>query len=626
MMIKEDTQKADNEIFKLNNSKLLILFVLFVVFYFSFLAFANIIHGCKANFDIEDVLRWLQGYALENDGIELYVMTIATPIYFLISYFIICYLSINFGFLSKKWISISYFTLLSGFLIINFIYKEPLVLKMLKVFTVVVLLAAFIVYLTRFKLRGYYLIILYLILFVLMIIIGLLINYSPSIFDYCFYIGPANKIINGERLGTFYIQYNLIGTFLFAVMQKCHLWVHEMWFVLIVLFSFWILLYLKAAALLFKNKTIVGLFLLALFIVRCLSISGGPVYDPQISAIRMDLWVPLLIVVLCFGFRSVVTALVFSSCYMLDDVFGLMYLTLYVVIVIYYFCLELYDKKKMKLLVKDIILFVLPIISLTIHYIIFGGIESSAAKIYSDFHFGFLPISKYSSFWLIAWAFPICIYFLCQNKQNRILYLFIFALACIQLTYFFGRSHEHNLRNISGITIFIIFLTIDAIYSLSSRKTIILWASVVFIGGIAVNFSSTIVEKVNLSVSKIKSGKLIEPDPVEKQIGLQGAYLKSIGVSKILVINDIDSYINYRLGYQQTGYFSPFYANYSVRNTVSFLKDRINEGYRLIIFPYYSLGFYADYFNETKFMLANKERVILQPLNENLYEMKFVHY
>jgi hypothetical protein len=205
-----------------------------------------------------------------------------------------------------------------------------------------------------------------------------------------------------------------------------------------------------------------------------------------------------------------------------------------------------------------------------------------------------------------------------------LIYLFILGIACIQLTYFFGRSDEHNLRNISGIIVFILFLTIDTIYSLSSRKKAIILATVLFVGGIAANFSSTIIDKVNLSLSKIKSGKLIEPDPVEKQLAMQGNYLKSIDPEKIIVLSVFDSYIIYRLGYRQIGYFSPFYANYSGSQTISFLKDHFKKGYRMIIFQSSPYTFEDEVgpLNNNPAMIRDKVKFILDSKKLSTLELR----
>jgi len=627
LFVKKDNLKTSNGNIELNNAKLLVLFVLSAIFYSAFILLSKIIHSIGINPDLTDVSAWLLGYAMENDGIELYVMTFVMPIYILSSYLIINYLEIHFSFLSKKSISIVCYLPLLVLVILNLIFKEPLTFKTLVLFFSVIVISCLIVFLSKFRFSIYTKMSVYIGLFVLFTSVCLLVSMDPSIFNYSYYIGPANKILNGEKLGTFYVQYNIIGTLLFVAMQKCNLLIHEMQIVLSIVFAIWMLLYTKAALLVFKNRSMVGLFLLSLLIVRCLSIWGGPVATPQVSCIRMDLWVPLLIVVLYFGFQSVITASAFSACYLVDDLFGFMYLILYVAILLYHFCHEWYYEKRIQLRIEDITLLALPIISCSIHFIVFGSFSSLAGKIYSNFHFGFLPISEYSSFWLIAWTLPICLYFLCQKKQNRILYLFIFGLACIQLTYFFGRSHEHNLRNISGITIFIFFLTIDTIYSLSSKKKVILFATVIFIGGIVVNLNSTVIEKVALAASKIKNKALIGSSPIEKQIVLQGEYLKSFDPQKIIVLCDIDSYIIYRLGYNQIGYFSPFYANFSSKQTIAFLKDRINNGYRLIVFPpSIVLAFTPDFFNNDPILVNNRERFVLEALNENLFEMKLVHY
>src|SRR5687768_9261093 len=105
----------------------------------------------------------------------------------------------------------------------------------------------------------------------------------PSVFDYNFFIGPALKIASGEQLGTFYIQYNLIGTYLFRMMVGLGLKAHQMQAVVGAVFVLWLWLYYLLAARLFDSRFMVVLFMIGLFVVRFMSIDGGLASYPQVS-------------------------------------------------------------------------------------------------------------------------------------------------------------------------------------------------------------------------------------------------------------------------------------------------------------------------------------------------------
>jgi len=97
LFVKKDNLKTYNGNIELNYTKLIMLFALSAIFYSAFVLLSKTIHHIRTNPDLTDVSAWLLGFAQENDGIELYVMTFAMPIYILSSYIIINYLKINFN-------------------------------------------------------------------------------------------------------------------------------------------------------------------------------------------------------------------------------------------------------------------------------------------------------------------------------------------------------------------------------------------------------------------------------------------------------------------------------------------------------------------------------------------------
>lgn len=599
-----------------------LLNILFVVFYFLFLLFSEPIHSAGNYSDKQNVVPWLSYWMNTIDGIELYVMTLAMPVYLLIGLFITQKTYFNLKFLSGSWVQPIYLMLLAFFFIFHFITNEnKLYIDNILVVLFITLLISFsIIYFTKLSLNNSLKPVLTFILFLFLSLMGVLINSPASIFDYSYYIGPANKILQGEMPGTFYMQYNLAGTYLFSVMQLGFLKLHEMQIVLILIFAFWILLYRKAALGLFHSKTHAFLFVFILVIVRCFAISDGPVSIPQVSVIRLDLWVPLLLAVIGFGFNSWKTATAFSVIYLADDIFGLMYLGLYIFILFIDFLKNFFSKEKQILVPEKLILLAPVLIALIAHYTIFESFGSSSGKIYSNLHLGFLPISNYSSFWIIAWLLPICFYILYKTNQNRPLVFFILGIACIQLIYFFGRSHDHNLLNISGIFVFIVFLTLDRLYACSTTKKNMMLATLVLIACIGINYSTAIKGKWNLALKKIQTHTILEPNPIENELVIKGAFIKSLGYNKIILISEADSYLNYRLGYPQTGYFSPFCANVFINETADFLKDQLKKDSHLIVFPGGTNPFAAGIlsFNKT----GSREHFDTSALKYGLIELK----
>lgn len=618
---KEIIDIADNMGF--DNTALFILSFLFLIFYTLFLIFYDVIHN-SGNVDTSNITPWMTSWTLENDGFELYVMTVAMP-----TYLLLCYISIRFINLKVKWLSsrkylIAYLLIMLIILCFNTIYKTSSFYVLFGLFTIliVILCSYFSFYYlnirpnktTRSTIKA--------MIFLLLFLVCLLTSANPIIFDYSFFIGPANKILQGEKLGSFYIQYNLIGTYLFALMQKLDIKIHEMHLILICILVFWIYLYCKVAKLLFNNQIIIYLFILTLILVRYLSVTGGPVAHPQVGPLRLDLWVPLLIVFVYFGLNSIVSSVSFSIGYLADDIFGLMYLCLYLFILIID---KIINKKNDLFKFRDFTLFLFPLLAFILHYFIFNSFGSIAGKLYSDYHIGFLPISISSSFWILAWILPVCLYMLLQKEKNILLIVFIFGISCIQLTYFFGRSHDHNLINISGIFILILFLTIDKLFSSQPDKKIFLAFVVVLISGIAINFNSNLRHKASFVISNIKSPSIIDPRPIENIIEHQKKYLKSLNYSKINIISDVDPYINYRLGFNQIGYFSPFYANIRIDSLIDSLESITKNKYHIILYSYHggdNLKNQLSSLNDNNFLLKKGIRIDFTNLEYGLSELK----
>src|SRR5712671_2984774 len=95
--------------------------------------------------------------------------------------------------------------------------------------------------------------------------------------------------------------------------------------------------------------------------------------------------------------------------------------------------------------------------------IVFGSFVSAAASQYLGVQLGFLPIAPLSLFWPVALLLACATVVFVQQREQRSsrLGLIICMLSVMHLTYFFGRSHDHNLLNVSGAWVFSVFLAID---------------------------------------------------------------------------------------------------------------------------------------------------------------------
>lgn len=608
-----------------NDPKILIFLILFILFYLLFLAFKDIIHNTEASVDINNINPWIQRFIVGMDGIELYVMTIAVAIYFAVVYFLSNYFNFNSKILSYFPIKIICFLMIATlfmkilFAVIQYHYIDPFSYPGIFIVVLLISISAHCLSLKRPPVFLKSLIFLFLGIIITLII--LLTSDTPSVVDYGYLIGPANKILAGEKINSFYMQYNLLLTYLFALMQKLKFSIIQMHILFSVVSTLWIYLYYVLAKKMFNNKSYIVLFLLAYLIVRFF-IGYAPVEGPQTTALRMELWVLMALIVLKFNFNSIWTAVSFSLYYLADDTFGLLYLLLLSLIYSLHFIINRkHDPLNKFVFIPILLVFI-------IHYLFFGSIGSDAAKEYAGINIGFMPIPVDSLFWIVLLVMAFCLYILSKKLNNFYLTLFLFGTACIQLIYFFGRSHENNLFNISGILIFIVFLTLDRISLKSDHK--IAYAVCIFIAMTTALFNDKVMDKVNLSVYKLSNNMIIGNNvlygrncySINNELDIIKNDIKYLDKKKILVVSPIDSYINYYLGLDQIGYYSPFDANLFQDKTIKFLKDHIESDYRVIILYRPDCQAEMDLYNRHPLMKSVNSKFVIVPVNSRFQEIK----
>ena len=624
-MINEIKNRNGNFRFNINYLKLYILLGLSISFYLVYLFSSDFIHKTQfSKIDLTSISPWAVHSVLICDGVELFVMTFVMPFFLLCTFLISKSSKLENISLQKDWLFYSYLLFPISLYVINVLAKESLTIISLIVFLVGFIISYFIFHIAKQQFSKLEYIIGNVLFGVFLIVYGFFINSTASFYDYCLLIGPANKVLEGETIGKFFMLYNVITTALIACFLKFHLLIYQMHLIMIIIFAFWMFFYKKLAQTLFENKGVVYSFMITLLIIRGLAVSGGPISIPQVSPLRMDLWVPLLIIVSLVGFESIFTAIIFSVFYLFDDVFGFFYQSLYLFSLVIIFYFKFRKSNEIQLLSK-LKYFIPALISLAIHFIIFNSIMSPSGKLFSKYHFDFLPISFFSSFWLLVYMLPVCFYLLLKSSKNQPIVLFSFGLVCIQLTYFFGRSADNNLNNISGIFIFILFYTIDILYTLSKNKKNAIVLICLLIGLIFLNYNSLIRDLRYTIKDKIEQGPFRKYN-YEKKIERDIRFIKSLKTDKIIFLSEYDSYLYYRLGFKSTGFYTPFQINIKNDETVSFLYKKLNEEYRLITYsgPYISLPKCMNLYNKELCKIDSSKKFILCYLRNDIMELKMI--
>ena len=346
--------------------KLIVLLSSPLVIYALYFWFHPFIHSALPLSNIDILSPWYIWFTQPYDGIELYVMTGIVPIVFFIT-LLISERVYTQPQLNKiiLWIIISICILWAFYLFQknDKIDNNAIIITLLDFLISLVLFGVIKFIKTRY---------LYLIIFPLFILVGFFVSYGPSLYNYSFFISPANKLLQGEFPGTFYMQYNLITTILFSFFQTINMSIYEIHLFFIIVFSLWLIGLIHLSRKLFQKKSTLIFFIIAIIIIRVMPYKGCIISLPQVSPLRMELWLPLLIIVLRRGFFSIFTSISFC-CYIMDDVFGFIYLCIYCCFII---AQMLKMRLKMSHVNQSLKYLVLPFLCLILHFIIFHSFSS----------------------------------------------------------------------------------------------------------------------------------------------------------------------------------------------------------------------------------------------------------
>jgi hypothetical protein len=270
---------------------------------------------------------------------------------------------------------------------------------------------------------------------------------------------------------------------------------------------------------------------------------------------------------------SIKTSLAFAASYAFDSTFGFLAAGVYVLALLSQFVAQRATIETRRALLRAGALIV-PIVAVgAAAILVFGSITSPAAAYYFDAKIGFLPILSNSLFWpialLLGWATVTFVVYRDQPSSRWGLLICVFAVA--QLTYFFGRSHDHNLLNISGVWLFAIFLALDQARELRSFALPMAAALVVFAALMGARESGAKLVRIG---DRLRRGVWLETHVVERQVD---AY-RAVRSPNMMVLDLADAYFNYRLGLPQRGFFAPFNANVFVEQTAVFVDDLLDNG------------------------------------------------
>lgn len=333
---------------------------------------------------------------------------------------------------------------------------------------------------------------------IVVFIIGL-ITFEPGFpiagLDYPFFYGPIQEIVKGKTIFTDVIsQYGFLSVLVLAFLNKIHLFAIA--YLPALIWLFYIIEYFLCFYLIYKIGKSFGLALIGLFsiiTVNYYSLITLPIVIPEIGAFR---WILLFIsLFILYHVKKIdnpffIVSIVISSLWMIDV--GIALLFSYVLTLFMYYVSK---RITLKSAIKSIVILITSIsaclIFISLLHILTGyklinyfDVLSSLRK-YGSSGLGMIAITSKTFFWTTMLIyFTSVILFFRQKKlpvhNDQIMYAAnIMFFASI---YFVGRSHLHNLFNISIFFILTTFLLIGVgIQTIRNSKVRIFVLSLLFV-------------------------------------------------------------------------------------------------------------------------------------------------
>lgn len=424
--------------------------------------------------------------------------------------------------------------------------------------------------------------------------------YLPSHGDLATVLAPALKLRLGFSPAQIYFQYDFLTALVAVAWHNVGGAASE--FTRTTQFSFFLMLgavfYLSRK--IFRQKWLAGLLFAAVCLVRVYGIVPDANVIPQVTPLRIDLWLLLLLPALLFGLRHWSVGLGVGLLYFFSRSFGVLYLGSYALALSADFLTLRADATDRIPLWRALSGYLRPLFAgllliaagLLASRLVFGSLVSDAVLTYRRLGVGMMRIGQDSFYWWIAAALAATGWLAFSlrslaGQQRTGASFFLLALGIGNSIYFFGRSHEHNLLNISAPLLFCFFLGIDlAIAAWHNGPQWVRWSvnaapwlTLVFLGYF---YSGRLVSKVHTQYLSATAHQALPGFNDLSPVACDEISMVSKD-SRVFVYAYDDYWIYEQCGYVPEGYTQPLYLQPSRVNLIRQLDQLLNSGYRIIV-------------------------------------------
>ena len=422
--------------------------------------------------------------------------------------------------------------------------------------------------------------------------------HAPTYDDLACVLAPALRMRLGDSLSHIYFQYDFLPSLVAVIWH----WIGGDPYAYPICTEISYFLMLAGCFLVarrqFEDSRLASMLVVALCAVRIYGIVIDPNAKPQVAPLRLDLWLALLAPALWFGLRHWSVGLAAGALCFFSRSFGMIYVGSYGLALAVDFAAARMKSKDRAPFGRDLIAAVrqtIPALLLTAAgigaaWLVFGGPVSEAVAMYQRLGLGMLRIAPESFYWWIAPALAVTgwlalwMYGVLPERRAQGA-LFAVALAIGSCIYFFGRSHEHNLINISASLLYCAFLGMD-LAGIAVRENppearrvvrALPWALLALIG---FAYSGRLTAKVERQLATLNG----EPVPGYPMTPIVCDEINAVAPDHRVFVFSVHDYWFYeRCGYVPQGYLQPMFIEPLMKTAVDEINGLLNQGYKVVV-------------------------------------------
>jgi hypothetical protein len=435
--------------------------------------------------------------------------------------------------------------------------------------------------------------------------------------DYSYIFLPAQKLMDGFAISDVYFQYDVFLSFLAMGWMKLGLNLWQFQFLGQLSYFVAILTIYLISRKLFYRKSLCLLLLCSLILVRFYTSPVDIVQSFQVTPLRLDLWLVLFVMVFFLGAFHWSIGFVCGLLIIFHRTFGIIYSIAYIQLILTLGIIYVTDNRNIagRIDVDNIVCYlkkvVIPLVFIILSYcvaqILFSR-NADATAYYQKMGIGFMPISKTSFFWyypiVMSAAFTLLNALRNQATCKYITLGFLLLYCTIgNSVYFFGRSHEHNILNISILLVFLFFYSLDLIdRKLNNNSVIIsrgsLWRKhviscfgIFFIASVVYCYTGNITKKLGIQFNRARALSFHQDasysDRDNRFLGILKEVKLATNDSKTVQIFDSNAYTEflfYHFGeYKNMAFFSPTTSWIFLDELIQHMQGLIDRGYYLLL-------------------------------------------